>query len=329
MRTGSLQSAKVAALVLLAASWASWASCTGRRTGQTTVAVIPKGQAHVFWQSVRAGAARCAADEHVEMVWTAPSSETDFTGQANIIEDFVNRRVDAIVLAPSHSKALVPAAARAVRGGIPVVVIDSALDFNQAVSYVATDNRQGGVLAARRMGELLGGHGTVAILGIAAGAGSGLEREGGFQDTIQKEFPDIKVVGYQFTETDRTRALAVAEDFLTRFPDLGGLFGSNESSAVAAARAVTNRGSRGKVRIVGFDTSSDLIQAVRDGTIDALVAQQPFRMGCEGMRAAVAALHHQPVAPRIDTGTVLITRANVDSPEVQQLLAAPIATAVR
>jgi ribose transport system substrate-binding protein len=302
------------------------AACSGRRTAQTTIAVIPKGQAHVFWQSVRAGAERCAADEHVQMIWTAPSSETDYTGQANIIEDFVNRKVDAIVLAPSHRKALVPATARAVREGIPVVVIDSGLDFDQSVSFVATDNRQGGVLAARRMGELLGGHGSVAILGIAAGAGSGLEREGGFQDTIRAEFPGIKIVGYQFTESDRTRGLTVAEDFLTRFPDLSGLFGSNESSAVAAARAVNNRGLKGKVRIVGFDTSSDLIQAVRDGTIDALVAQQPFRMGCEGMRSAIAALHHQPVPSRIDTGTLLITRDNVDSPEAQALITPPATT---
>jgi ribose transport system substrate-binding protein len=304
------------ALVGLAA-----AACSSRRSAETTIAVIPKGQAHVFWQSVRAGAERCAADERVSMIWTAPSSETDFTGQANIIEDFVNRRVNAIVLAPSHRKALVPATARAVREGIPVVIIDSGLDFDQAVSFVATDNRQGGVLAARRMGELLGGTGSVAILGIAAGAGSGLEREGGFQETIRAEFPGIKVVGYQFTESDRTRGLAVAEDFLTRFPDLAGLFGSNESSAVAAARAVANRGLKGRVHIVGFDTSSDLLQAVRDGTIDALVAQQPYRMGCEGVRSAVSALHHQPVPARIDTGTVLVTRANIDSAEVQQLVA--------
>src|SRR5262249_24006988 len=165
------------------------------------------------------------------------------------------------------------------------------------------------------------------ILGIAAGAGSGLEREGGFQDTIRAEFPGISIVGYQFTESDRTRGLAVAEDFLTRFPDLSGLFGSNESSAVAAARAVTNRGLKGKVRIVGFDTSSDLPQAVRDGTIDALVAQQPFRMGCEGVRAAVSALHHQPVPPRIDTGTLLVTRTNIDSPEVREVVTPPGTTA--
>jgi ribose transport system substrate-binding protein len=297
------------------------ASCSRGRGSRTTIAVVPKGQAHVFWQSVRAGAEKCAADEKVDMIWTAPSTETDLSGQASIIEDFVNRRVDAIVVAPSHRKALVPAASRAAREGIPIVVIDSGMDFDQAVSFIATNNYQGGVLAARRMAERLGGRGTVAILGIAAGSGSGLEREGGFQDTIHKEFPGVAIVGYQFTESDRTRGLAVAEDFLTRFPNLSGLFGSNESSAVAAARAVTNRGLKGKVTVVGFDTSSDLVQAVRDGTIDALIAQQPFRMGCEGVRTAVAVLNHRPVEKRVDTGVVVVTRDNLDSPEVQRLLA--------
>jgi ribose transport system substrate-binding protein len=305
-------------------------ACSRPRAGRTTIAVVPKGQAHVFWQSVRAGAERCAADEKVDMIWTAPAAETDLSGQANIVEDFVNRRVDAIVVAPSHRKALVPVASRAVREGIPVVVIDSGTDFDQAVSFIATNNYQGGVLAARQMGQLLNGRGTVAILGIAAGSGSGLEREGGFQDTIRKEFPGITIAGYQFTESDRTRGLAVAEDFLTRFPNLSGLFGSNESSAVAAARAVTNRGVRGKVRVVGFDASPDLVQAVRDGSVDALVVQQPFRMGCEGVRTAVAALQHRPVERRIDTGVVVVTRANLDSADVQRLLApVPNSAAVR
>src|SRR5439155_9319809 len=216
-------------------------SCSNRGAAKTTIAVIPQGQAHVFWQSVRAGAQRAAAEEHVEMIWTAPATETDLTGQANIIEDFVNRHVDAIVLAPSHRKALVPAATRAVGAGIPLVVIDSGMDFDQQVSYIATDNRQGGVLAARRIGELLKGHGKVAVLGIAAGFGSGLEREGGFQDTIRAEFPGIQIAAYQFTDSDRTRGLTVSEDILTRFPDLDALFASNESSADGPARAVSSR----------------------------------------------------------------------------------------
>ena len=311
-----------AALAIVAVTLLA-ASCSSPRPSKTTIAVIPKGQAHVFWQTVRAGAERAAAEEHVEMIWAAPANETDLTGQANIIEDFVNRRVDAIVLAPSHRKALVPAVTKAAGAAIPVVVIDSGMDFDRQVSFIATDNHQGGVLAARRMGELLHGRGKVAVLGIAAGSGSGIERESGFQETIRKEFPNIQIAGYQFTESDRTRGLTVAEDFLTRFPDLDGLFASNESSAVGAARAVTNRGLRGKIHIVGFDSSSDLIQALRDGSVDVLVVQQPFRMGYEGVRTAVAALRHQTVEKRVDTGTVLVARDNLDSPEVQKLLAAP------
>jgi len=288
-----------------------------------TIAVIPKGQVHVFWQTVRAGAELAAKEAGVQMIWTAPAVETDFSGQANIVEDFVNRKVSAIVLAPTHQKALVPAAERAFGAGIPVVIIDSGLDFDNKVSFVGTDNYQGGVLAARRMGRILEGKGKVAIVGIAAGAGSGMERESGFQDTVKKEFAGIEVVGLQYSDSDRTKALTVAEDFLTRFPDLAGMFGSNEPAAVGAFRAIENRGRKGRVRVVGFDASSDLLEAVRSGTIDSLVVQNPFRIGFEGVRVAVAAIEHKPVEKRIDTGTIVITKDNIDSEEVKQVMNPP------
>jgi ribose transport system substrate-binding protein len=318
-----------AASALIAVTMGS--GCGGSKTGAAsppplTIAVIPKGQVHVFWQTVRAGAEAAGREAGVAIVWSAPQVETDFSGQASIVEDFVNRKVAAIVLAPSHQKSLVPAAERAVAAGIPLVVIDSRLDSEAVASYVATDNTQGGVLAARALGKALGGNGKVAVVGIAAGAGSGIERETGFQETIRKEFPGIKVVGLQYTDSDRTKALTVAEDFLTRYPDLTGLFGSNESSAVGAFRAVENRGLRGKVKVVGFDASSDLLQGLRDGAIDALVVQNPYRIGFEGVRAAVAAARKQPVDKRVDTGTVVVTRENVDDPEVARVLHPPVAS---
>lgn len=306
--------------------------CTKGSTGATggaspaplTIAVIPKAQVHVFWQTLRAGAEAAGRDAGVSVVWSAPQLESDFSGQAAIVEDFVNRRVGAIVLAPSHQKSLVPAAERAASAGIPLVVMDSRLDWDGMVSYVATDNTQGGVLAAREMGRILGGKGKVAVVGIAAGAGSGIERETGFQDAIRREFPGIRVVGLQYTDSDRTKALTVAEDFLTRYPDLSGLFGSNESSAVGAFRAVENRGLKGKVRVVGFDSSSDLLQGLRDGVVDALIVQNPYRIGYDGVRAAVAAVRKQPVDKRIDTGTVVVTRENVDDAEVAKVLHPPV-----
>jgi ribose transport system substrate-binding protein len=310
-------------LAALAAAAASFIACQrSRGPDPTTIAVVPKGQVHVFWQTVRAGAEAAAKEAGVEMVWAAPQVETDYTGQASIVEDFINRRVAAIVLAPSHQTALVGVAERAIDAGIPVVVMDSGLDSSRPASYVATDNRQGGVLAAREMGRITGGEGKVAVVGIAPGTGSGIERESGFLDTIKAEFPGLEVVGLQYSDSDRSKALSVAEDFLSRFPDLAGLFGSNESAAVGAFRAVQNRGKKGHVKVVGFDASSDLLEALEDGTIDALVVQNPFRIGHDAVQAAVAALRKQPVEKRVDTGVVVVTRDNLASPEVRKVLGA-------
>jgi ribose transport system substrate-binding protein len=236
------------------------------------------------------------------------------------VEDFINRRVSAIVLAPSHHKALIPVTERAIEAGIPVVIMDSGLDSDKPASYVATDNHEGGVLAAREMGRLLGGKGKVAVVGIAPGSGSGLQRESGFQETLQKEFPGIEMIGLQYSDSDRSRGLSVAEDFLSRAPDLGGLFGSNESSSVGVFRAVENRGKKGQVRIVGFDASPDLLEALKEGTIDALVVQNPFRIGHDGLATAVAVVQGKPVAKRIDTGVVVVRRDNLESPEVKKVL---------
>jgi ribose transport system substrate-binding protein len=311
------------ATLLLALAVAACARGNKRADGRLTVAVVPKGQVHVFWQTVRAGAEAAAQEAGVDMIWAAPQVETDFTGQATIVEDFINRKVSAIVLAPSHRKAIVSVAERAVEAGIPVVVIDSGLDSLKPVSYVATDNYQGGLLAAREMGRVLGGKGKVAVVGIAPGSGSGLERESGFQDTIKKEFPGLELVGLQYSDSDRSKALTVAEDFLSRLPDLAGLFGSNESAAVGVFRAVENRGKKGQVKVVGFDASSDLLEALRGGTIDALVVQNPFRIGHDGLAAAVAAVQGKPVARRIDTGVVVVTRENLESPEAKSVLGKP------
>ncbi|HEY5907516.1 MAG TPA: ABC transporter substrate-binding protein [Vicinamibacteria bacterium] len=293
-----------------------------RRPGslRPTIAVIPKGQVHIFWQTVRAGAEAAAKEAGVEMVWAAPQIETDFSGQASIVEDFINRRVSAIVIAPSHQSALVGVVDRAIAAGIPVVVMDSALASDRPASYVATDNRLGGALAAREMGRLIGGRGKVAVVGIAAGTGSGIEREEGFTQTLEQEFPTVTFVGLQYCDSDRARALTVAEDFLTTHPDLAGMFGSAEPNAVGIFRAVQNRGKKGQVKVVGFDASPQLLEALGDGTLDALVVQNPFRIGHDAMATAASAVAKKPVEKRIDTGVVVVTRDNLQSPAVQDIL---------
>ncbi|MBS1786837.1 MAG: substrate-binding domain-containing protein [Acidobacteria bacterium] len=290
-------------------------------SGKKTIAVIPKGVSHFFWQSVKAGADAAGKDLNVEIIWKGPALETDISGQINIVEDMINRRVDGIVLAPSHGDSLVPIAERAQRENIPVTIFDSGIGTDKYVSYVATDNRQGGVVAARRMGEKLGGKGKVAILGVKKGSVSTDEREEGFRDTIQKEFPGITLIPIIFYgESVATKSLSVAEDILTANPDLAGIFASNETSTVGAVNAIRQRNLVGKITLVGFDASPDLVRGIKEGEIDSLVLQDPFKMGYEGVKTIIDKLAGKTPERRIDTGVKLITKENMNTPEMQRLI---------
>jgi ribose transport system substrate-binding protein len=287
------------------------------------IAVIPKGVAHYFWQSVHAGAEAAGKEEKVEIIWNGPSNETDYSGQINIVEDAINRRVDGIVLAPSHRDALVPIVERAQREGIPVTIFDSGIGTENYVSYVATDNRQGGVAGAERLGEKLGGKGKIAIIGMKAGSVSTDQREEGFQETIKQKFPGIEIIAFQYGESDRAKALDRASDILTAHADLSGIFASNEPASVGAVQAVKQKGLAGKVVVVGFDSSPNLVDDLKAGAIDSLVLQNPFKMGYEAVKAMVAKLDGKEPPRQIDTGVKLLTRDNLDTPEMQALLKRP------
>lgn len=287
------------------------------------IAVIPKGVAHFFWQSVHAGAEAAAKESNVEVVWKGPAQETDYTGQINIVEDAINRRVDGIVLAPTHRDSLVPVVERAQRDGIPVAIFDSGIGTDKYVSYVATDNRQGGAQAAERLASKLGGKGRVAILGVKAGSVSTDEREQGFQETIKQKYPGIEIVAFQYGESDRARSLDRAADILTAHPDLDAFFASNESSTVGAVQAIKQKGLAGKVVLVGFDSSPNLVEDLKAGAIDSLVLQNPYKMGYEAVKAMVAKLDGQSPPRQVDTGVKLLTKDNLETPEMQQLLKQP------
>lgn len=287
------------------------------------IAVIPKGVSHFFWQSVHAGAQAAAKETNVEIVWKGPAQETDYTGQINMVEDAINRRVDGIVLAPSHRDSLVPVVERAQNNGIPVTIFDSGIGTERYVSYVATDNLQGGSIAAERLAEKLGGKGRIAILGVKAGSVSTDEREEGFQETIKSKYPDMQIVAFQYGDADRSKSLDRAADILTANPDLNGFFASNESSTVGVVQAIKQKGLAGKVVLVGFDSSPNLIDDLRAGAIDSLVLQNPYKMGYEAVKTMVARLNGDTPPRIVDTGVVLLTKDNLDSDEMQQLLKEP------
>ena len=297
------------------------------KPGRTTIAVIPKGTTHEFWKSVHAGAVQASRELNVDIVWKGPLKEDDREAQIAVVEDFVNRRVSGIVLAPLDDTALRAPVASAVKAGIPVVIFDSDLKSEDYASFVATDNRRGGALGGKRLGELLGGKGRVAMLRYQEGSASTSNREQGFLDAM-REFPGIEVVSAnQYGGATTETAYKAGENLLAALQAPGGglavdgIFCPNESTTFGMLRALQDGGHAEKVRFVGFDSSAKLVEAMRAGQLHGLVLQNPMRMGYLGVKTMVDHLLGRPVEKRIDTGAALVTPENMDEPQNRQLLA--------
>lgn len=271
------------------------------------IGVVPKGANHIFWLTVKAGAEKAAAESGYSVEWNAPALEIDAKRQQDIVESMVNRRLAGIALAPVDKKALVNVVDRATAAGIPTVIYDSDVDTPNRLSYVATDNREGGRIAARRIGALLGGKGKVGIIGFMPGSASTMEREDGFAEELKARFPEIQLVGLQFGMADRAKAMAVTENMMTAHPDLAGLFADNESSSSGAVQALKSRANR-TVKLVAFDASDALIADLKEGWIDSLVLQDPYRMGYDSVAAITRKLRGDTPAARLDLPATLATR---------------------
>jgi ribose transport system substrate-binding protein len=291
------------------------------RSERRVIAVVPKGTTHEFWKSVHAGANRAAEALDVDILWQGPVREDDRAAQIRVIEDMITRGVDGLVLAPLDDTALIRPVEEARRQGIPTVIVDSALGGDGPVSFVATDNAKGGALAAEHLGALLGGRGNVLMMRYQEGSASTREREKGFLDTMARSFGDIRVVSSnQYGGSTTESAYATAENLLVRFTDLDGVFTPNESTTFGMLRALQDAGHPGKVKLVGFDSSAKLIQALRDEHLHGLVLQDPFRMGELGVRTMVSHLNGEAVEARVDTGVAMATRDNMEDEGVRRLL---------
>ena len=301
-----------AGLVLVA-----FTACRGRE--KPLIGMTPKGSTHVFWQAVHAGAVKAAQEFNIELAWNAAATESDRSRQIAIIDSMVNRGVDGIALAPVDRTALVAVVHRAIDARIPVVVFDSALDSDRPISYVATDNREGGRIAARRMGSFLKGKGKVAIIDDMPGSASTTERVNGFLEQMRSDAPAVEILPVQFNTADRAKARALTENLLTAHPDLAGIFADHEAAALGSAIALKSRENR-SVKLVGFDASSQMVDFMKEGWIDSLVVQNPFRMGYESVRALAMSLRGQTPAKVLDTGSTLVLPGDVNKPEIHKLL---------
>jgi ribose transport system substrate-binding protein len=291
-----------------------------RRSSKKLIGVVSKGQAHQFWQAIHAGAVSASRDYGVDILWNGPADETDISRQIQIVESMVARHVDGLAVAPAESKALVQPVEAAVKLGIPVTIYDSGLDATDYMSFVATNNYEAGEMAARKLGTLLNGKGKVIAINHMPGSASSMAREKAFAATLEKEFPGVHIVGSQYGMSDRAKVLAAAENLLTAHPDIDGVFASAESSSVGAALALKARKLAGKVRFVAFDSSPDLVQDLQDGTIDALVAQDPFKIGYKAVQLLAEKLRGGDPPKKVDLSAIVITRPDLSKPEIHAML---------
>ncbi|HJS73610.1 MAG TPA: substrate-binding domain-containing protein, partial [Vicinamibacteria bacterium] len=290
------------------------------------IAVIPKGTTHSFWKAIHAGAQKASQELGVEVIWKGPAREDDRDAQVAEVENFVSRGVSGIVLAPTDDKALRLPVTDAMRAGIPVVIIDSGLDSEDYVSFVATDNYKGGRLAGERMAERLQGKGRVILLRYMEGSASTMERERGFLD-VMTETPGIAVVSSnQYAGATAETAYQASENLLARFKSESGALGvegiycPNESSSFGMLRALQDSALAGKVVLIGFDASEQMVRALENGEFDALVLQDPVNMAYLGVKTMVSHLRGEEVPERIDTGVTLVTRDNMADPRIAELL---------
>jgi ribose transport system substrate-binding protein len=283
------------------------------------IGVVPKGANHIFWQTVRAGAMKAGAECAATIEWNAPSLEVDSSRQIEIVESMVNRRLAGIALAPVDRRALVRIVDQAANVGIPVAIFDSAIDTPRRITYVATNNEEGGRMAARRLASVIGEAGQVGIIGFMPGSAATEERERGFTNELRDRYPRIEMVGLKFAMADRAKALALTENLLTAYPKLKGIFADNESSTAGAVQALKTRGAK-DVKLVAFDASEALVEDLRSGNIDALVVQNPFLMGYESTRAICHKLAGETPAAQFDSGATLVLASDLAKPDIQALL---------
>lgn len=302
------------------------------RAGESyTIAVIPKATSHEFWKSIHAGAVKAQRElteqgAKVEIIWQGPLREDNRDQQIQVVENFISRRVSGIVLAPTDAKALVSPVNTAARAKVPVVIFDSGLKSDKYVSFVATDNYRGGVLAGEHLARLLGNKGNVILLRYQTGSASTEEREAGFLDAIKK-VPGLKVLSSdQHGGATRELCYQAAQNILNRYgKDVNGMFGPCEPVANGIIMALRNAGKAGgTVKVVGFDAGGQTVEALKKGDVQGIVVQNPMRMGYLGVMTMFDHLQGKKVEKRIDTGVYVVTPENMDTPEMKELLYPPL-----
>jgi len=307
-----------------AVALAGLAAAAPASAAESTIPIIVKDTTSGFWQIVLAGARKAGKDLGVKVPELGAQSEADINGQVSILENAVSEKPAAIVIAPTQFKALGKPIDEAAKKCI-IIGIDSAADSKAFTSFLQTDNVQGGragadALAAAIQAQYGKPEGEVALITSLPGVGSAEQRAKGFKEEIAIKYPGLKLVADKVADGMATTALNIMTDLITANPNLRGVFASNLIMAQGAGQAIAENNVANKIKLVGFDSDDKLVKLLKDGTIAALIVQDPYGMGYEGVKTALAASKGEKVPATVDTGVNTTTKENMDSARSQELL---------
>lgn len=284
------------------------------------IPVISKGFQHQFWQAVKSGAEKAAVDFNADITFEGPASESEVDKQIEMLQAALDKKPAAICLAALDSQAAIPLLERAKSENIPVVGFDSGVDSDIPVTTAATDNLAAAAEAAKKMAELIGDTGEVAIIAHDQTSRTGIDRVKGFTDEITANHPNIQIVDTQYGGGDHLKSTDLAKTIIQAHPNLKGFFGANEGSIIGVLNGVKESGAEGKVTVIGYDSGKQQMDAIRAGTEAGAITQDPIGIGYKCVESAVKAINGETLPKTIDTGFHYYDKTNIDDPEIAALL---------
>ncbi|GAA3056807.1 ABC transporter substrate-binding protein [Pseudonocardia yunnanensis] len=313
-----------AAAVTLTAAACGGGSSTDAAGGggggeQPYIAIVSKGFQHQFWQAVKQGAEQEAAKQNVRITFEGPATEADIEAQVTMLTNALGRQPDVLGFAALDSRAAAPLLQQAKSQNIPVVAFDSGVDSDIPVTTAATDNKAAAAEAAKHMAEALGGTGKVAMVVHDQTSRSGIDRRDGFVEWMKANAPGIEVLQPQYGGGDQAKSADITKAILAANPDVKGIYGSNEGSAIGVVRGVQESGRTG-LTVIGFDSGQAQIDAIRGGTMLGAITQNPVGMGEQLVDASVKAMRGESLPKVIDTGFFWYDKSNIDSADIKAVL---------
>jgi ribose transport system substrate-binding protein len=286
---------------------------------QPYIAMVSKGFQHQFWQAVKKGAEQQAAKEGARITFEGPPTEADIEAQVTMLTNAIAKNPDALGFAALDSKAAAPLLEDAKSRNIPVIAFDSGVEGDIPVTTAATDNKAAAAEAANRLSELLGGKGKVALVVHDQTSRTGIDRRDGFIEWMKANAPGITLLPPQYGGGDQAKSADITKSIIASNPDVAGIYGANEGSAIGVVKGVEEAGKKG-IKIVGFDSGKAQIDAIKDGTMAGAITQNPVGIGEQTVAAAMKVIRGESVPKVIDTGFFWYDKTHLDDPKIAAVL---------